>query len=74
MENGGKRYKGTVKMFNAERGFGFVRADDGQDFFTHISDWQRAAIPGDPRVGTPITFTLAPGTKGPKVSEIELAK
>jgi cold shock protein len=73
MENAAKRYNGTVKYFNAERGFGFVKAEDGVEYFTHIKDWQRARILGDPRIGTAITFTLTPGTKGPKTAEIELA-
>lgn len=29
--------KGTVKMFNKEKGFGFIRAEDGQDVFFHYS-------------------------------------
>ena len=29
--------KGTVKMFNAEKGFGFIHAEDNQDYFFHYS-------------------------------------
>ena len=29
--------KGTVKMFNAEKGFGFIRTEDGKDVFFHYS-------------------------------------
>ena len=29
---------GTVKWFNARRGFGFITADDGKDYFVHHSD------------------------------------
>lgn len=33
----GKRLKGTVKWFNAGRGFGFVTDEDGTDHFVHFS-------------------------------------
>ncbi len=29
--------KGTVKMFNKEKGYGFIRAEDGHDVFFHYS-------------------------------------
>lgn len=29
--------KGTVKMFNSEKGFGFIHAEDNQDYFFHYS-------------------------------------
>ncbi len=37
---------GTVKFFNATRGFGFLQPDDGsKDVFIHISALERAGIP-----------------------------
>ena len=45
----GDLMKGKVKMFNAERGFGFITGDDGKDVYVHLT-----AIDG----GAP----LAPGT------------
>jgi len=29
--------KGTVKWFNAQKGFGFIAGDDGTDYFVHVS-------------------------------------
>ncbi len=29
--------KGTVKMFNSEKGYGFIRTEDGRDVFFHYS-------------------------------------
>lgn len=36
----GKRLSGTVKWFNAARGFGFITGDDGEDYFVHFSQIQ----------------------------------
>ncbi len=32
--------KGTVKWFNAEKGFGFITAENGEDIFAHFSQIQ----------------------------------
>lgn len=42
----GEKAEGTVKFFNAMKGFGFIQRDDGQpDAFVHISAVERAGIP-----------------------------
>ena len=42
----GEKAQGTVKFFNAMKGFGFISRDDGQpDAFVHISAVERAGLP-----------------------------
>ena len=42
----GEKAQGTVKFFNAMKGFGFIQRDDGQpDAFVHISAVERAGLP-----------------------------
>jgi cold shock protein len=57
---------GTLKMWNAARGFGFI-ADDagGPDIFLHISVLNSARIdPENLKVGEPLTFYLEPTREG----------
>ncbi len=49
---------GTVKWFNAGKGYGFIRPDDGsQDVFIHISALERAGI-GRPAEGQKLSYAL----------------
>ena len=56
--------KGTVKWFNAEKGFGFIQPEDGgKDVFVHITALQEAGLQGlqDDR---PIEFEMVEGRDG----------
>ena len=49
---------GTVKWFNATKGFGFIQPDDGgQDVFVHISAVERAGL-GSLREGQKISYEI----------------
>lgn len=51
-------FKGTVKWFNAQKGFGFIAPDNGgSDAFVHISAVERAGI-SDLREGQKVSFEL----------------
>ena len=60
--------QGTVKVLNLEKGFGFIAATDGRDYFFH-----RSAIAdfGDLRKGDAVQFTPGNGEKGPRAEAVE---
>ena len=39
-----QRLQGTVKWFNAEKGYGFISQENGDDLFVHYSEIQASAV------------------------------
>jgi cold shock protein len=65
--------QGTVKWFNAQKGYGFIQPDDGsKDVFVHISAVERAGL-GGLNEGQKIAFELERGQQG-KLSATNLEK
>jgi CspA family cold shock protein len=61
--------KGTVKWFNAAKGYGFIEPDDGgKDAFVHISAVERAGI-ASLAEGQRVQFELQSGTNGKTSAE-----
>ena len=60
---------GTVKWFNADKGFGFITGDDGVDVFAHFSQIQ---VDGFKTLeeGQKVSFEIAQGPKGPQAENI----
>jgi CspA family cold shock protein len=55
---------GTVKFFNGERGYGFIKPDDGgRDVFVHITAVERAGLKALAE-GQRISFDVEPDKKG----------
>ena len=55
---------GTVKWFNAQKGYGFIQPQDGsKDVFVHISAVERAGL-GSLNEGQTLTYELHPGQPG----------
>ena len=61
--------QGTVKWFNAEKGFGFIESEEGGDVFVHFS-----AIQGDGfktlNEGEEVTFDVVEGNRGPQAENV----
>ncbi len=62
-------YNGTVKWFNAEKGFGFIERQDGDDVFVHFS-----AIVGDGykslEEGQNVDFEIVNGDRGEQAANV----
>lgn len=62
---------GTVKWFNAVKGFGFIQPEDGQkDVFVHVSAVERSGI-GNLAEGQRVSFELERDRQG-RVSAVNL--
>ncbi|GGF69704.1 cold-shock protein CspE [Paenibacillus albidus] len=61
--------KGTVKWFNAEKGYGFLQVEGGEDVFVHFS-----AIQGDGfktlDEGQAVEFEVTDGNRGPQAANV----
>ncbi|AIE58864.1 cold-shock protein [Bacillus methanolicus] len=63
---------GKVKWFNAEKGFGFIEREAGEDVFVHFS-----AIQGEGfkslEEGQDVTFDVEKGARGPQAANVRKA-
>ncbi len=63
------KQKGTIKFFNSQKGFGFIKPDNGgKDLFVHANN-----VKGDAkslREGQHVEFVEGPGRKGPEATEV----
>jgi CspA family cold shock protein len=62
---------GTVKFFNADKGYGFISRESGDDIFVHYSN-----IAGDGykslNEGQQVEFDIAPGRKGDEAQNVRV--
>jgi cold shock protein len=63
---------GTVKWYNAAKGFGFIAMDSGEEIFVHASALKRAGITVLNQ-GQRVYVGVAEGRKGPEAASIQLA-
>jgi CspA family cold shock protein len=67
------RQSGTVKFYNSQKGFGFIKPDDGgKDVFVHVTAVERAGISSLDE-GMRISFEMEPDKrgKGPKAVNLQ---
>ncbi|MBA2385551.1 MAG: cold-shock protein [Acidimicrobiia bacterium] len=62
---------GTVKFFNAEKGFGFISREGGDDVFVHYSNIQGTGYKSL-QEGQNVEFDVAPGRKGEEAQNVRL--
>lgn len=64
--------QGTVKWFNAEKGFGFIRPDDGsKDVFVHRTNVYGLGRDEGLRDGETVEYEVEPGPKGLSATEVQ---
>lgn len=62
---------GTVKFFNAEKGFGFIAREGGDDIFVHYSNIDGSGFKSL-EVGQKVEFEVGPGRKGDEAQNVRV--
>jgi cold shock protein len=62
---------GTVKFFNAEKGYGFISRADGDDVFVHFSNIEGAGY-RTLEEGQAVEFEIGPGRKGDEAQHVRV--
>lgn len=60
--------KGTVKFFNENKGFGFIKSETGQEIFVHAN-----GLNENVRENDEVVFEVEEGRKGPQAVKVSLA-
>jgi CspA family cold shock protein len=71
LEEGTGLATGTVKFFNAEKGYGFISREHGDDVFVHFSNIQGTGY-RTLEQGQRVEFDVAPGRKGEEAQNVRV--
>jgi CspA family cold shock protein len=63
---------GTIKRLVSDKGFGFIAAGDGTEYFFHSSACAQTAF-DQLREGQSVTFDVGQGAKGPRGENVRVA-
>ena len=63
--------QGTVKFFNADKGFGFISQEQGEDVFVHFSNIQGEGYK-TLQEGQRVEFDVGAGRKGPEAQNVRV--
>jgi len=66
------RVNGVVKWFNANKGYGFISSNEGDDVFVHYSSIRDTGGFRSLEEGQEVEFTLGQGEKGPQAQDVTL--
>ncbi len=64
---------GTVKWFNNDKGFGFIKMENGEDIFVHFSAIKTAGVKSL-QEGQKVTFEEVQGNRGLQASNVSIVK
>lgn len=63
---------GTIRQWDASKGFGFIESDDGDDIFLHVSDFGAGVKQTQIREGLRVKFDIKSDFKGDRAVNVRV--
>jgi CspA family cold shock protein len=63
---------GTISRLLTDKGFGFIKGEDGQEYFMHRSAVRDGSVFEQLREGQAVTFDAGQGEKGPRAENVRI--
>lgn len=69
------RSRGVLKKYDSDRGFGFIKPDDGSgDVFVHVRAARDSGMTTMPDVGTSVEYEIEQGDRGPRAVKLSVPR